>query len=345
LNTCIINVDPNCFQDSEIAPAAKLIRDGALVAFPTETVYGLGANALDGKACDRVFEAKGRPHDNPLIVHIECPDDISKFAHTDGQPLLEEIIRRFMPGPLTVILPKKEVIPDSVTVGLRTVAIRCPEHPIAHALIKLAGVPIAAPSANLSGRPSPTEADHVIEDMQGRVEMILAGGSCSVGLESTVISLKGEEIHLLRPGYITFEDLLAVTDKVVVSKAVLSQLDKDERAESPGMKYRHYAPKAPVTMVSGDEDNVITFLKERIVEGCGIICFDEDLMHLSGDNVLSIGSQRDYDEQAARLFSVLRAFDSMDVSRIYARLTARDHLGLAISNRLLRACAFNVLEV
>lgn len=345
MNTRIVNIDPNCFQESELISAAELIREGSLVAFPTETVYGLGANALDAHACDRVFEAKGRPHDNPLIVHVETPDDIEKFAYTDGQPHLSEIIRRFMPGPITVILPKKENIPDSVTVGLDTVALRCPEHPIAHALIKLAGVPIAAPSANLSGRPSPTEAEHVIEDMKGRVEMILAGGSCTVGLESTVIALRGEEIHLLRPGYVTYEDLLAISDKVVVSKAVLSQLEKGDKAESPGMKYRHYAPKAPVTMVSGDENNVIAFLQERLSEGCGIICYDEDLVHLSGENVLSLGSQSNFNEQASRLFSVLRSFDTIGVPSIYARFTARDHLGLAISNRLLRACAFNVIEV
>ncbi len=349
MRTKTLRIDPNSFLDESLAEAGALIREGKLVAFPTETVYGLGANALDAVACDSVFEAKMRPHDNPLIVHVLSPADFSQFAITENQPLLAELASRFMPGPLTVVLPKKDLIPDSVTVGLSTVALRCPSHPVARALIRVAGCPIAAPSANLSGRPSPTSAAHVEEDMAGRIPMILDGGEAEVGLESTVISLKGDVIHLLRPGFVTAEDLRTVTDKVVISPAVLSALEQGARPESPGMKYRHYAPKSPVTMVFGDEDKVLDFFRKKLAEGCGILCFDEDApsLMLRGfeENVISFGSRFDLLSQAAGLFDALRRFDSVSVPHIYTRETSRDELGLAISNRLLRACAFNCIEV
>jgi len=349
MKTEITKVDPNYFSDDLLVKAGEIIRSGGLVAFPTETVYGLGANALDPAACDSVFEAKMRPHDNPLIVHVLTPSDFSKFADTDNQPLLSKLSRRFMPGPLTVILPKKKIIPDSVTVGLSTVALRCPSHPVARALIRVSGCPIAAPSANLSGRPSPTEASHVIEDMNGKIPMIIDGGECEVGLESTVISLKGDEIHLLRPGFVTAEDLKQVTEKVIISSAVLSALEQSAKPESPGMKYRHYAPKAPVTMVFGEDESVLDFFSEKLLEGCGILCFDEDREHLLRDgdnkNVISFGSKYDLLSQAAGLFDALRKFDSISVPQIFTRQTATDELGLAISNRLLRACAFHSIEV
>lgn len=347
--TKTIRIDPNSFLDKDLTEAAKLIREGKLVAFPTETVYGLGANALDGAACDSVFEAKMRPHDNPLIVHVLSPADFSLYAETENQPLLEELANRFMPGPLTVVLPKKKTIPDSVTVGLSTVALRCPSHPVARSLIRVSGCPIAAPSANLSGRPSPTAASHVIEDMSGRIPMILDGGEAEVGLESTVISLKGDEIHLLRPGFVTAEDLKQITDKVIISPAVLSALEQGVKPESPGMKYRHYAPKSPVTMVFGSEVNVLNFFCQKLSEGCGVLCFDEDVSVLKKlgfeENVISFGSRSDLLSQASGLFDALRKFDSVTVPHIYTRETTRNELGLAISNRLLRACAFNCIEV
>ena len=349
MTTKIFKLDPNRFADDALQEAAELLKRGALVAFPTETVYGLGANALDSSACDSVFDAKMRPHDNPLIVHVLSPADFSKYAHTENQPLLKNLCNRFMPGPLTVILPKKEVIPSSVTVGLETVALRCPSHPIARALIRVSGCPIAAPSANLSGRPSPTCAAHVVEDMNGRIPVIIDGGDCEVGLESTVISLKGDTIHLLRPGFVTVEDLKLVTENVIISDAVLSALKQDEKAESPGMKYRHYAPNAPVTMVFGKEENVLNFFKEQLSKNCGILCFDEDLSFLKNsgcdENLISFGSKFDLLSQASGLFDSLRKFDTKNVSHIYTRETSRDELGLAISNRLLRACAFNSIEV
>ncbi len=349
MKTEILKIDPNCFEDSSLQNAGEIIRAGDLVAFPTETVYGLGANALDAEACNKVFDAKMRPRDNPLIVHVLSPADFSDYAYTENQPLLNELARRFMPGPLTVILKKKDVIPDEVTVGLSTVALRCPSHPVARALIRVSGRPIAAPSANLSGRPSPTEANHVIEDMSGRIPMILDGGESEVGLESTVISLDGDQIRLLRPGFVTLEDLKSVTDHVIVSDAVLSALQQDQKAESPGMKYRHYAPKSPVTMVFGSEDRVIEFFIEKISEGCGILCFEEDLEFLRGkgfdQNIISFGSKDDLLSQASGLFDALRKFDSVSVPQIYTRQTKQDDLGLAISNRLLRACAFHSIEV
>jgi len=329
--------------------AGSVIARGGLVAFPTETVYGLGANALDASACDRIFEAKGRPHDNPLIVHVLNPKDCSLYAETEASDLFPILAERFMPGPLTVILPKKEIIPDSVTVGLSTVALRCPSHPIARELIASAGVPIAAPSANLSGKPSPTRPEHVLEDMMGRVDMILDGGACEVGLESTVISLREDGIHLLRPGFVTKEQLEEITPNVIVSPSVLSALVANEKAESPGMKYRHYAPSSPVTMVLGEEEKVLRFFCEKLKEGSGVLCFDEDLEALSSFDqngyLLSFGSKQDSLSQAKGLFSALRKFDHMSVSHIYARFTSRDHLGLAISNRLLRACAFDLIQL
>ncbi len=346
MNTQIIKpslMDPN---HDDFLRAGVLIREGKLVAFPTETVYGLGANALDGNACDKIFEAKGRPHDNPLIVHVLNPEEFDNYCETD-HPLFPVLAKRFMPGPLTIILPKKNTIPDSVTVGLNTVALRCPSHPVARALIEAAGVPIAAPSANLSGKPSPTTAEHVIADMNGRIDMIIDGGCADVGLESTVISLKDDGIHLLRPGFVTYEDLLTVTDQVIISPAVLEMLKSTDRPESPGMKYRHYAPEASVTMVSGREEKVIDFFREKLSKGCGILCFDEDLELLSANhpNVLSFGSKYDLASQANRLFDALRSFDRIDVKEIYARQTSTHALGLAISNRLLRACAFKQIEV
>ena len=346
--TKILKLNVDSFDDSELAEAGECIRRGGLVCFPTETVYGLGANALDSAACDSVFEAKGRPHDNPLIVHILDPHDASFYAETEIFPSYFELAERFMPGPLTVILPKKNVIPDSVTVGLNTVALRCPSHPIARALIRAADRPIAAPSANLSGRPSPTTASDVVEDMLGRVDMILDGGDCDVGLESTVISLTSDGVCILRPGYVTEKDLLQVCDHVTVSDAVLRALNSDEKAESPGMKYRHYAPKAPVTMVVGSDGDVCRFFERKEAEGCGILCFDEDLVFLKGrcsSRVVSLGSKCDVRSQAARLFSALRSFDRMELKQIYARSTDREDFGLAVTNRLLRACAFQILEL
>ena len=349
MNTRILSVDPISPADRELAVAAEVIRQGGLVAFPTETVYGLGADALNGPACGRIFDAKGRPHDNPLIVHIAEPADFEKFATCENEALFHLLAERFMPGPLTVILPKKEIIPDEVTVGLRTVAIRCPSHPVAHRLIELAGVPIAAPSANLSGKPSPTTAEHVIHDMNGRVDLILSGGAAQVGLESTVVALHGDTIRLLRPGFVTAEMLRSVWDKVQIDPAVLSSLKEGEKPESPGMKYRHYAPDTPVTMVTGNEEEVLAFFRESLEKGCGVLAFEEDIPLLKNEQnaarIVSFGKRDDLLSQANGLFDALRRFDKMSLPHIFARKTAQSDLGLAVSNRLLRACAFDILDL
>ena len=349
MNTKIIKIDPESFRDEELFYAAEAIREGKLVAFPTETVYGLGANALNGEACDRIFEAKGRPHDNPLIVHIAKPEDAFLYAECPEPELFQSVVSHFMPGPITVILPKKSVIPDSVTVGLQTVALRCPSHPVAHRLIELAGVPIAAPSANLSGKPSPTTARHVIEDMSGRIDCILDGKDAEVGVESTVISIHNGSVRLLRPGYVTAEMLKSAVGNVEVDPAVLSQLKEGVKPESPGMKYRHYAPSAPVSMVCGDEEKVIAFFRERLRDGDGILCFDEDLPLFKEEPhsqlLRSFGSRFDLSSQAHRLFDALRYFDQTSVRHIYARETQKNDLGLAVTNRLLRACAFERIDL
>lgn len=347
MKTKLLHVDPTCFDPSELIPAAEVIRQGGLVAFPTETVYGLGADALNAKACDSVFSAKGRPHDNPLIVHVSEPDECASFAYCDKYPVFEKIAHRFMPGPITVVMKKKSIIPDSVTVGLDTVALRCPVHPVARDLIRLSGVPIAAPSANRSGRPSPTIARHVLDDMEGRIPMIIDGGPCQVGLESTVIALKEDGIHLLRPGAVTREMLMDLGERVIISEAVLNKITPDEKVESPGMKYRHYAPIAPCTMVDGSCDQVIEFFRDQLKQGSGVLCFDEDLPLLGEDHerVISLGKKEDLNGQAHVLFDALRCFDEMRVSHIYTRKTSEDSLGLALTNRLLRACAFDILKL
>ena len=259
--------------------AGAILRQGGLVVFPTETVYGLGGNATDSKAAKAIYEAKGRPSDNPLIVHIADPTDAEPLAVTGDA--YYRLARHFMPGPLTVILPKKDTVPDSVTGGLDSVAIRCPAHPVAAALIRAAGVPVAAPSANRSGRPSPTCAAHAAEDLTGRVDMILDGGECEVGLESTIVKLEGDKGVLLRPGAITPEELKCVLSSLEIAPAVTAALAEGERVLSPGMKYRHYAPAAPLTLVDGDESTVRSFLAQKATEaGVGILCFDEEIAEM-----------------------------------------------------------------
>ena len=244
--------------ESDLLRAADILRAGGLVVFPTETVYGLGGNGLDATAAQKIYAAKGRPSDNPLIIHIARPEDAEAYAHTSDT--YYRLARAFMPGPLTVILPKRDNIPHATTGGLDTVAVRCPSHPVAHRLIELAGVPIAAPSANLSGKPSPTSATHVAQDMDGRVDMILDGGSCEIGLESTIVKLDGNALTLLRPGAVTYDALCMVCEKVTVAEAVTHQLAANERPLSPGMKYRHYAPDCQVLIVSGSREKAAEFI-------------------------------------------------------------------------------------
>ncbi len=310
---------------------------------PTETVYGLGANALDKNAVTNVYKAKGRPMDNPLIVHLAKAEDAELYAHTNET--FYKLAERFMPGPLTVILPKKDIIPYEVTCGLDTVAIRVPSNQIAHKLIELSGCPIAAPSANLSGKPSPTSFEHVVEDMNGRVDAIIDGGKCDVGVESTVIIIKGNSAEILRPGLVTYEDLVEIIPDITINEAVKNQCTTAKPA-SPGMKYRHYAPSSPVFLVDGNDEDIIQFFKiKQQSENCGILCFDEDAKYLSSDKLLTFGSHFDEQKQAHELFDMLRKFDSMSVDKIYARLPSDKGVGLAVYNRLIRAAGFTIINV
>ena len=261
MNTELFVIDTPSGNEPKIIRAAEILKNGGLVAFPTETVYGLGGDGTNAQAAQKIYAAKGRPSDNPLIIHIASPEDAEHYAQTN--PTYYRLAKAFMPGPLTVILPKKDSIPLSTTGGLDSVAVRCPAHPVAHRLIELAGLPIAAPSANLSGKPSPTCAAHVAEDLDGRVDMILDGGDCEIGLESTIVKVEGEKLTLLRPGGITYDALCMVCRDVQIAPAVTEQLAAGERPLSPGMKYRHYAPTAPLVLLQGEPEKVLAFLQQE----------------------------------------------------------------------------------
>lgn len=327
----------------DLERAASILKNGGLVGIPTETVYGLAANALDGKACSRIFEAKGRPADNPLIVHIS---DLSQW-----EPLVKEIpenarklAEAYWPGPMTIILPKSERIPPEVSAGMDTVGVRFPSHPIAQKLIRLAGVPLAAPSANLSGHPSPTTAQHVWEDMAGRIEAVLDGGICDVGLESTVLSLAVHPPRLFRPGGVTPEQLKAVLGELEVDPAVTQPLAAGVQAASPGMKYRHYAPKARVSIVDGNRESYLRFVNSQADGRTAALCYEEDEAELQIPCV-SYGKETDEVQQAQELFEALRKLDELGVDRVYARCPAPEGVGLAVYNRLIRAAGFEVIRV
>ena len=294
----------------DIQTAADLLRAGGLVGIPTETVYGLGANGLDPAAVGRIFQAKGRPQDNPLILHIPGADWLERYCR-DIPAAAYELARRFWPGPLTMVLRRRDNVPDQVTAGLDTVGMRCPAHPLCRAVIQAADVPVAAPSGNTSGRPSPTTAAHMLEDMDGRIDAILDGGPCSVGVESTIVDLTCTPPRLLRPGGITLEQLRAALGEVAVDPAVTRLMGAGERPRAPGMKYRHYAPKAPVTVVTGEPERSAAYIAAHAGPGDGVICFEEFLpMYAGGARpVMSLGPAGDKGEQARRVFDALRAFD------------------------------------
>lgn len=348
MQTEIIKITDADTASDTIERAAAIIRNGGLVVFPTETVYGLGGNGLSAAAAEKIYTAKGRPSDNPLIIHVAEPSETALYAYTGA--LYDKLAKAFMPGPLTVICPKRDIVPLSTTGGLDTVAVRCPSHPIAHALIRAAGVPIAAPSANLSGKPSPTLATHVRDDLQGRVDMILDGGDCEIGLESTIVKIDsdeaGEYLTLLRPGAITVDALSCVCARVTVAKAVAEQLAKGERPLSPGMMYKHYAPSVPLILLDGTDGDVMAYLKARQAEeACAILCYDEEVSELAPGRLLPVGSRHDLATQAHRLFARLREADTTDATVIYAHLPPMDGLGLALYNRMIRAAAHTVRKV
>lgn len=330
--------------EAEIRAAAEIIRSGGLLGIPTETVYGLGADALNPEAVAHIYEAKGRASDNPLIIHV--PDESWLRRYCVRVPdLAYRLAEAFWPGPLTMILPRNPIVPDRTTGGLDTVGVRCPDHPITLAIIRAAGVPIAAPSANTSGRPSCTSAAEVLEDMDGKIEGLVDGGPSSVGVESTIIDLTVSPPQLLRPGGLPLDELEAVCGKITVDKAVTGLLAAGERPRAPGMKYRHYAPKASVTVVTGKPDKCAAYIRKRTDGTTGVICFDEFLPLFPGREVHPLGPSWDKAEQARRVFSALRRFDGTDVTEIFAQCPDPAGLGLAVGNRLKKAAGFHVLEL
>ena len=344
MQTQIIKIDPEKIDSEKIKQCAEILCGGGLVALPTETVYGLGALATDAEAAKKIYAAKGRPSDNPLIIHIAEPSDAERYAYTC--PLYYKLADAFMPGPLTVILPKKSTIPSEVTGGLDTVAIRCPLHPIAKALIEATDVAIAAPSANLSGSPSPTEGIHVINDLCGRIDAIIDGGSAEIGLESTIVKIDGDSLTLLRPGAITRDALLCVCENVNIAPAVTEALAENEKPLSPGMKYRHYAPKAPLVLLDGDDNNIQAFILEQAKsERIIVLAYTEEIPLLAGVSTIDVGERNDLSTQAKRLFSALRAADALELDKIYAHLPTQSGLGLALYNRMIRAAAHTVLKI
>lgn len=329
--------------NNAITAAAEIIRRGGLLGIPTETVYGLGADALNEDAVRRIFEAKGRPQDNPLIIHVPSADWLERYCH-DVPESAYRLAEKFWPGPLTMILPRRPIVPMRTTGGLETVGVRCPDHPLTLKIIEQAGVPIAAPSGNTSGRPSPTTADHMAEDMMGKIDGIVDGGACAVGVESTIIDLTVTPPRLLRPGGLPLEMLVDVLGDVEVDKAVKQKLADGEKAKAPGMKYRHYAPKAPVTVVTGAGIDSARYIKRHLTEKTGVICFDEYAHHFEGHRIHSLGAENDKLSHAQRVFDALRTFDGTDVTEIYAQCPDESGLDLAVVNRLKKAAGFHTVE-
>lgn len=347
--TKIISVDPSHLDVSEndIKNAAEIIIDGGLVAFPTETVYGLGGDGTNPEASRKIYAAKGRPSDNPLIIHIAHPADAEKFTYTNAT--YYKLADRFMPGPLTVVMKAKDSVPLETRGGLDTVAVRCPSHPVARRLIELSGRPIAAPSANLSGSPSPTSAHHVIDDMQGRIDMIIDGGDCEIGLESTIVKIEDDgSMTLLRPGRVTISELACIAP-VSLADAVTDRLREGEVALSPGMKYRHYAPESPLVLLDGDLSRVTEYIVSDNKSKIAILCYtdDKDVVaeRLPNADIYILGAREDINEQARQLFAILRDADKHSYEIIYAPLPTKDGVGLALYNRMIRAAAHTVINL
>ncbi len=325
------------------AVAAALIRQGQLVAIPTETVYGLGADGLNEEAVARIFAAKGRPQDNPLILHICGPEQMEQFCHHIPQKAYD-LAEAFWPGPLTMVLPARKTVPKRTTGGLDTVAIRCPDTSVTREIIRLSGVPIAAPSANLSGKPSTTTAEHVLHDHNGKIAAVVDGGPCRVGVESTIVDLTEDRPRLLRPGGVTPEQLIAVLGDLVVDKAVTAQVDKDAVVKAPGMKYRHYAPSEPVVIVSGSREKAAAYIRRHFVPGDRVLCFQEELPLYEGCSPLSYGREADVNTLSAGLFAALRELDDPAIHQVYARCPVGGGVAYAVQNRLKKAAAFHIVD-
>lgn len=323
--------------------AAGIIRRGGLVAIPTETVYGLGANGLDEAAVASIFAAKGRPQDNPLILHVAEPKEMEKFCHSIPESAYA-LADKFWPGPLTMVLPARDVVPKRTTAGLSTVAVRCPDNDATRAIIRLSGVPIAAPSANLSGKPSTTTAEHVLHDHDGKIDAIVDGGPCRVGVESTIVDLTEERPRLLRPGGITPEQLLEVLGDLVIDKAVTAQIDKDAVVKAPGMKYRHYAPAEPVVIVAGSREKAAAYIHRHFTPGDRVLCFTEELPLYADCSPLAYGSEADVNTLSAGLFAALRELDDPSIHQVYARCPVGGGVAYAVQNRLKKAAAFHIVN-
>ncbi|MBE6933982.1 MAG: threonylcarbamoyl-AMP synthase [Ruminococcaceae bacterium] len=325
------------------AIAAQIIRSSGLVAIPTETVYGLGANGLSDSAVAKIFIAKGRPQDNPLILHVADAGDIEKFCHSIPSAAYK-LAEAFWPGPLTMVLPARDSVPKCTTAGLSTVAVRCPDNALTREIIRLSGVPIAAPSANISGKPSTTTAQHVLHDHDGKIDAIVDGGPCRVGVESTIVDLTEERPRLLRPGGITPEQLREILGDLVVDKAVTSQISKDEVVKAPGMKYRHYAPQSEIIIISGSREKAAAYIRRHISPEDRVLCFEEELALYENCRPLAYGRESQVDTLSAGLFAALRELDDPSVSRVYARCPEGGGVAYAVQNRLKKAAAFHIVD-
>lgn len=349
METKVITIDHKSMDEAVLQEAGTIIKNGGLVAFPTETVYGLGGDALNKESSKKIYAAKGRPSDNPLIVHI-CSMEALQPIVEEVPEEVERLAEAFWPGPLTIIMKKSTLVPKETTGGLDTVAVRMPSHPVALKFIEYAGGYVAAPSANVSGRPSPTKAKYVIEDMSGRIEMILDGDGIDIGLESTIIDMTGDIPMILRPGYITQEMLEKVLGEVTVDKTILD-VNCKEPPKAPGMRYRHYAPKGQLTIVEGDSAKTIAVINELTKEAhdkglkVGIIGTEETKDQYMGDSIKSVGKRRDEEAIARTLYTILREFDDEDVSVIYSESFSECNMGQAIMNRLLKAAGHQIIQV
>ena len=326
-----------------VKTAAEIIQNGGLVAIPTETVYGLGANGLDEEAVMRIFEAKGRPQDNPLILHVSELADIQKFCHHIPMAAYA-LAQAFWPGPLTMVLPARLNVPRRTTGGLSTVGVRCPDCDVTRAIIRAAGVPIAAPSANISGKPSTTTAEHVLHDHDGKIAAVVDGGPCRVGVESTIVDLTERRPRLLRPGGIGPEELLAVLGDLVIDKAVTAQIDKDAVVRAPGMKYKHYAPQSEVVIVSGSREKAAAYIHAHFQDGDRVLCFEEELPLYDGCAPLSYGQEAHVETLSAGLFAALRELDDPAIHKVYARCPVGGGVAYAVQNRLKKAAAFRIID-
>jgi L-threonylcarbamoyladenylate synthase len=355
VETIILNAN----EIKNIKLCADILKSGGLVAFPTETVYGLGANALDEIAVSRIFTTKGRQEDNPLIVHVASVDEVGSVVVSTSE-IFRTLAKAFWPGALTLVMKKSSIIPDNVTSGLDTIAVRMPAHPAALALIRAFGFPVAAPSANPSGKPSPTKAIHVKNDLNGKIPYILDGGDCRVGVESTVLDISGKTPRILRPGGVTYNEIQSILSDMkveIVDSSIIATIESNEiddandannieKPMSPGMKYRHYAPKAPITAVIGSPDKTAKYISEHIGNTdskTAALMFDE--YAFPHPNVITFGKSDNYTDQAARLFDALRKFDDMNITAIYSQVPEEEDLGVAVANRVLKAAGKNIVTV